>query len=167
MSSYVPNIGSVKPFDARLERRRRDYQSRQNSEQKSDDDILDQDHRPILSVQALILFLEDFLESRLGSKLRDAPEVKPNSFDRWFKKKPGNCNFAARAYQQGAKTARGAGGHVDVSVGSHETDLSHIYGLIRDLRALKISGVHVLRLESDTDFIDGISMAVLRARELL
>lgn len=166
MSTYVPNIGSVKPYeaealDAKLQKRRKDQDGAQSRKEHSEDQIEDTDTGQILSVQALILFLEDFLESRLGSKLQNTPEESSNAFDKWFQKKPSNANDAAQAYRQGARTSRGAVHKVSTEDG--KVDLSHIYGLIRDLRDLRRAGVHALRLAPDTDFIDGIALASRQA----
>lgn len=169
MSTYVPNVGSVKPYeaeslDSRLRKRRDEHQARRRQSQSSDEPTQGDDGQ-VLSVQAIILFLEDFLESRLGERLKkDAVETQ-NAFEQWFEKKPSNCNEAVQAYQHGAETSQFSLKHSSPQSSQQDIDLSHIYGLIRDLRDLKDSGVYVLRLASDMDFIHGISFAVEDARQ--
>lgn len=167
MSTHVPNIGGLRPYeaesiDARLQKRRREQQDHQPDFKNSVED-LEEESGQILSVQALILFLEDFLEARLGSKLQPPKEEPQNSFQQWFQKKPSNVNEAAQAYAHGSKTARRVAKPQAIN-SKGETDLSHIYRLIVDLRDLKTSGIHVLKLVPDTDFIEGISLAVDRLK---
>ncbi len=170
MSTYVPNIGSVKPYeaeslDARFQRRRQDEQGNHDFSREDEHESWEEEEDgQILSVQALILFLEDFLESRLGAKLHKDVPKEPNAFEQWFRKKPDNCNAAAQAYKHGAKTAQSKTYSSSLKQKQSEMDLSHVYGLIRDLRHLRKSGIHVLRLSPDTDFMNGIALAIERAQ---
>lgn len=169
MSTEVPNIGGIRPYeteslDARLEKRRREQQQKQQHNFQDSDQHVDKENGQILSVKALTLFLEDFLESRLGVKSAPVQEEKQNSFQQWFQKKPSNMNAAAQAYAYGSKTSKRRQ-KSEATPSRDDANLSHIYQLIVDLRALQKSGVYVLQLVPDRDFIEGISLAVEQAKK--
>lgn len=165
MSSDILNIGGIRPYeaetiDARLERRRREQQANSNSNHDKSDARFDEEDGQVLSVKALILFLEDFLEANIGLEKQSIEQKSDNSFAKWFNKTPSNLNDAAKAYAYGSKIAR-RGRKVRAEVNHVKIpNLSHIYGLIVDLRSLERKGVRVLRLKPDTNFIDGISQVV-------
>lgn len=172
MFSFVQNITSVlKPYetkavDARLKRRGRDDSTapQDHKAPKHSEVVSEAQEGQVLSVESLILFLEDFLESRLDSKLNSGSMVDDDSFAPWLKQEHSNnnTNAAAQAYAHCAKTAQR--NHRTKPV---KTDLSLVYGLIRDLRRLKALGVKVLRLDEACNFIEGISAAVLAEKERL
>ncbi len=121
----------------------------------------------VLSVKALILFLEDFVEARL-----DSAQVKSNTdtvedlvFAPWMRHKPVNSNSqrdvrpdaAAKAY---TRVAYGASYQPKTVEVAHKESLRVVYGLIQDLRTLKAKGVTHLSISSDQNFLDGIRFSV-------
>lgn len=163
MSDYFSGVSNIRPYGVDKSDKVSDRKSRHHSERDdyiSEQDSHGQDVEPqVLSIKAIILFLEDFLEARLGTSfVQEPPEVK-NSFESWFDKKPSNLNEANQAYAYSSKIARRSykGGS---STEERSSDLSNIYKLIIDLRALENDGVKVLRLVPDRDFIGGVTQSV-------
>ena len=173
MFSNVQNVNSVsKPLeteatDARLRREN-------HSEDIVDHDQRDHGHNSeeldsemnIFSINALIYFLEDFLEARLSSKLNESstPE-NVSSIAPWMKSEPSNANekpyippkSAANAYAHGADTIKSDNAQ---EKHSHHEKVSDAYHLLRDLRDLRDAGITQLRLNSASTFFEGVHNAV-------
>lgn len=171
MFSFIQNIGSLrKPYeadasDAKLQRRRRDEVLDEGQvERYEHSEDHDGDGGQVLSVQAIILFLEDFVMSRLDSRLKsDEGETGDGDFlSPWAKTTASNENDMKEASLAYAKCSKAVRSVRSSSV--EDTNLSHVYVLIQDLRDLKALGVTVLRLDGNSDFIANVRAAVDRAQ---
>lgn len=131
----------------------------------------------IFSINALICFLEDFLESRLSSKLNaDIPKNQDvSSFAPWMKADYSNANDkphipanrAANAYARGANTINMRPSGTITSDQTHhlnDDNMNDVYHLLRDLRDLRDSGQKQLRLNGTLTFMDGVYSAVQSAK---
>ncbi len=172
MFSFVQSIASVlNPYqasavDARLDRKRHaDPDEQEHNDARDDAPAPLQvvgDEGTVLSVQSLILFLEDFLESQIGPGFQKEEEPALS----WVHSGHSNMNEepvrdvgrAARAYEKTAKTALRR--RVFKVAPPKRGDLSHLYRMIKDLRDLKANGVTDLNLDSKLGFIDSIAHAV-------
>ncbi len=182
MFSVIQNITSAlnpleaKAVDARLEKKRHnpiDIDEEHNSDNSDNSVVMEESESSNLSIKALILFLEDFLEARLGTKpVTDSSNTQQDSFAPWFKASPSNDGVdikskkATNAYKHGLEVLRAPlktfkGNTPDVS---RQEELKNIYSLIVDLRQLQDSGVRYLDIGSKKTFIDGISFAVDTAK---
>ncbi len=183
------NIQSINSTPKSLETEATDARLRNKAKQ---DEIIDQDARKrqqdgfsqepdnetnIFSVNALICFLEDFLEARLSSKLNKdvPPNQKVSSFAPWMKADHSNANDrphvpanrAANAYAHGAETVKGVvRGQEPSTTGHHLNDdnMNDVYHLLRDLRDLRDDGQKQLRLDAKLTFMDGVYSAVQDAK---
>ncbi len=155
---------------AKLNLRRRPRQNSLHSENENEADLADQTN--ILSVKALILFMEDFIEARLSDDPHSAMPVKAN-FAPWLRVQHSNTNEsavlptvkAANAYNHSAQTINNIKSIPKSDVVSDAQDsLRTSYTLLRDLRDLQLLGVQVLRIDSNTTFLNAVFRAVEREK---
>ncbi len=128
---------------------------------------LDDKEFTTISVKALILFLEDFLETRLNSKLYSNLQETPSPVSPWLRYKQSNDiapKKAARAYEHAAKASRGITASKSDYNKSHE--LKDIYALIRDLRRLHECGINYLNVSNKKELINSIISAVNNSSRL-
>ncbi len=128
----------------------------------------------VFSINALIYFLEDFLEARLSSKLNEADEKGVSSIAPWIKTEHSNVNEkpyvqpnrAANAYAHGAEVSKNTAQEdsVETNVQHNNEKVSDVYHLLRDLRDLRDGGISQLNLHKSATFLDGISSAVQTAK---
>lgn len=174
MSDLVQNIVSVlKPANVQgvahdvSKQRRRSRDNPHFAKNHEHDCVEHENEGAVLSVKALILFLEDFIETRL-----DSTQLKSNNdtvddlvFAPWMRHKPINSNSqrdvrpdaAAKAY---TRVAYGASYQPKTVEVPHKESLRVVYGLIQDLRTLKARGVTHLSISSDRNFLAGIRFSV-------
>ena len=177
----APKTLEAEATDARLRRHKED-QDVLNRKKKDQDGHSDQ-HNPdndgnVFSINALILFLEDFLETRLSSRLNqyEQPE-RVSVISPWVNKDISNGNEqsggvlpnrAARAYAHGANTikrmVRPTSYTESPEDSPNENQVHDVYHLLRDLRDLRDSGKKQLRLDGGETFLEGISKAVQIAK---
>ncbi len=169
MISIVENASSIlKPLETRaidkyVEEKHPDVKSATKDRRNKKHDNTnnnEEDGFTTISVKALILFLENFLEERLNSKLNLNSPEKPTQESPWLKHEPSNdmqSKKAANAYAHAAKAAR-----ISVNKIKHSSapELKKIYELIKDLRRLQECGVKYLNVESEKALINGIIDAV-------
>tara|TARA_R110001592_G_scaffold3525_8_gene19862 strand:- start:27077 stop:27652 length:576 start_codon:yes stop_codon:yes gene_type:complete len=181
MFSFVQNISSaLKPLDieaadTRLRRGQNPEEAVDHDKSGHKDDHADKSDSEAnaFSINALICFLEDFLEARLSSKLNESVPQNVSSFAPWMKAEHSNTNEmpalpskrAANAYAHGAEVMKKAGmpptqdkQHQD------EEKVNDVYHLLRDLRDLRDAGITHLRLTDGPTFLTGISSAVQMAK---
>ncbi len=182
MIPYLQNISSIKkPLETEATNTILEIKNKPNNkDQKINKDsshegnkYLDQPNNEdnIFSVNALIYFLEDFLEHRLSSKLHDNPPQKTSSFKPWVKTEHSNMNEkpytapkkAAIAYAHGAEAIQTTL-HNPVKEKKNNEDIIDIYHLLRDLRDLRNDGINKIKLDKDGTFIDSIYKAVQMAK---
>ena len=181
MFSVIQNIASAlnpletKAIDARLEKRRHNSDNLIDEESGfNSPSAMDKEDRSSFSTKALILFLEDFLESKLGTKSStNSNDVEQASFAPWLKTNHSNdeeaikSKEAAKAYKHAFEVLRAPlktfkGHNVNIS---RQEELKNIYSLIMDLRDLQDNGVQHLIISNKKTFIDGISDAVYMANQ--
>lgn len=180
MFSVIQNITSAlnpleaKAVDTRLEKKRHNPIDIDEEHSSDNSVVMEESESSNLSIKALILFLEDFLEARLGTKpATDSSNTQQDSFAPWFKASPSNDGVdiksknATNAYKHGLEVLRAPlktfkGNTPDIS---RQEELKNIYSLIVDLRQLQDSGVRYLDIGSKKTFIDGISFAVDTAKQ--
>lgn len=184
-----PSVHNVNSAPKTLEAEATDARLRKH---KEDQDILNQNKRDqdenhdkrnaqsdenVFSISALILFLEDFLEARLSSRLNqyEQPE-RVSVISPWVSKDISNSNEqrpgilpnrAARAYAHGANTIKRLVGNVSNTPNEdlpNEKQVQDVYHLLRDLRDLRDTGKKQLRLDGGETFLEGISKAVQIAK---
>lgn len=191
-------IGNINPasktieteaVDSHLEDRGRSGQE-QNAEQGSDNDGLRytgewENELTELSVDALIRFLEDCLETRLTSQVLPEP-TKVDTTSPWMKTEHSNTNDSAsknvlprnvaNAYAHGAKAVKISSTYQSKdteskSPTSNQTKNKIVYHLIRDLRDLKTKGLTSLRIDNTKgSFLKSIEKSVnaeISARAIL
>ena len=179
MFSNVQNVNSVaKPLeteatDARLRKEHsndvvdpeQDNQGRQHFEQQDNE-------ANAFSINALIYFLEDFLEARLSSKLSVATNSQDvSSIAPWMKAEHSNVNekpriqpkSAANAYAHGADTIQ-QDNTPEKTKHDYPENVNDAYHLLRDLRDLRDAGVTELRLDNRVTFFEGVHNAVYLAK---
>ena len=176
MFSIVQNISSaLDPVkaDQPVGDKKHESDQGQNQEKLESDSsaIIEESGDSVLSVQAVIMFLEDFLEKQLESK-RAVKSKKPeqsNSFSKWLDKGSANSNDASVQPKQAANvyahTAKTTKNYVNKRVRSgspSHSDLKDVYDLIRDLRQLRERGIFHLKIASDRAFLESIKFAVSR-----
>ena len=172
MFSFVQNITSaLRPLeatavDSRFREKQRDSGTGGHRLARKPQQDTDEDYST-LSVRALILFLEDFLEVQLGAppahtRHTQAPWLKePHSNDI-----PTGSGNAAKAYAHAARTRT-----IQTPVRSgmpekpDDEELKHIYLLIQDLRHLQKHGQQYLNIENNRTFLDSIARAVEHAKQ--
>ena len=178
MFSLVQNIRSVlapletKGVDARLEKKRRDLVLGNGAYFRGSKGSVDVDFEDYstISIKALILFLEDFLEARLGSELSDREDVQEHRFKPWLKTCRSNDvdsaqheSAAAKAYARTATTLRVSPSAESVEQ-KPDQEPGDVYSLIQDLRDLQHRGVQYLKIANNQTFFDGIFLAVMQAK---
>ncbi|MGH1374943.1 MAG: hypothetical protein ACRBCK_01235 [Alphaproteobacteria bacterium] len=173
MFDLVQNIASVlKPANVQevshgfQEKRAQERDNRNSSHSEGDGDAGRTGENTILSVKAVILFLEDFVETRLAS---EAPFQDGTSDDAvlapWMRNRPSNSNQpehtlpddAANAY---TRTARSSQYQPKANKIDDQESLRTVYGLIKDLRSLKARGITHLSISSAYGFLEGIRISV-------
>lgn len=158
----------VEAADARLGKKKgeelegTDDQGRKH--QKNSDNTKEKEFSS-LSVKALILFLEDFVEARLEAKLRSQENRSESDVMPWLKSAQSNdterkapSGDAARAYAQAAKTAPRK--NMFRPQNKINIDLKHLYTLIQSLRALELEGVKYLSIDTSLEFLEAVNSAV-------
>lgn len=178
MFSMVRNIASAfKPYEAEAADARL-----QKEEQKSDfggnDDSLDGNRHSefpendvsaeisSLSVKSIILFLEDYVESKLEANTQDSRLIDHDeNFAPWFRTKQSNdvqavpSDNAIKAYVQASKTSAAPIGPISQARAS---DIREAYALIHLLRSLEEQGVRYLKVDGHASFIDAVSQAATK-----
>lgn len=199
MFSFVQNIVSaleplkIGAIDSRFEKNNDQVQvdqdaSGENSQDQSFNEeslsSLEEGHSNSFSVNSLIYFLEDFLESSLSSNIdvfspknqhhgNDISTIKP-----WLKPAHNNninrqrstsdntnayAKQAAYAYADRASSTNRIKRDQDrdkATQTNKQDNLHNIYNLIRDLRVLKRSGVTHLNVLDNATFLDGVNSAI-------
>ena len=121
----------------------------------------------VISIKALILFLEDYIETRLSSKLKPTRErSKDDTFAPWMRQEHSNSNIesqnAAHAYAHSSDISKkqqyGKAPERDLIHG----DLKDVYSLVQDLRQLQKNNVNFIKIDHDSRFLDSIYKAVNR-----
>lgn len=189
MFTFVQNITSaLKPYeakaaDAQMRNKGKD-QARSRGEQISSDEeeqgnfaVPSVDDDSVVSVRALILFLEDYVEARLAARLKAAPPVDPNAdtkshdhFSPWLKQDHSNSNTppvaatsrAASAYAK--SSAMSKSGRSSRNKFIEHDGLQDVYGLIRDLRQLQKNNVSFITIDNKNRFLDSVFDAVKKWR---
>jgi hypothetical protein len=163
--------------DARLDIRRHDPdQQRRNKNQSDADDKpkFNTYDDAVVSVDALRLFLENFLKTHAASDSTDKTELPAKSFSR--EERPGQktlsaqASRAASAYQNtSSNTVKNANSHIETSPepGSgpdlQTEEIKSIYVLLRDIRILQARGIKFLTIERSDTFLMSLSIAVTNA----
>lgn len=136
-----------------------DPENTHNPENQAEDDD------SVISVKALILFLEDYVETRLSSKLKPVRDSgKGDSFVPWMRQGHSNSNVesknAAHAYAHSSDISRkqqyGKAPARDLIHG----ELKDVYSLVQDLRQLQKNNVNFIKIDNDSRFLDSIYKAV-------
>jgi len=177
MFSLVQNISSaLKPLkseatDARFEKKRDSLnKSDKNTHNKHfDGELFNDEEFTTISVKALILFLEDFLETRLDSNMHHEKIAPKPTLSPWLKYEQSNDmpppamppKEASNAYIHAAKASRGSVKKIEAAT---SPELKNIYSLINDLRQLQDCGVKSLNVNSEKALINGIITAVKNAK---
>lgn len=178
VNSALKNL-ETEATDARLRKRKqeREISDQGGSLRQGEGDFHDAEREDnLFSINALILFLEDFLEARLLSTLHDYdPTPQVSSVSPWVNKNISNTNEkpsippnkAASAYARGANTikriVKPSPYHGDNAA---ESKVNDVYHLLRDLRDLRNDGHSQLRLDGNAGtFFEGISRAVQIAKQ--
>lgn len=182
---YVsPSITSaLKPLepeavDSHVRDRKKDAQSNSKdhpTSDHSDDSALDtaQDSMSVLSVKALILFLEDFIEAHIGAKQQDSVQPAAAHFQPWMRVEHSNANHpvpsvkAANAYSHVSQAVKSSEKSDHTKHPAKAQKLTSIYALLRDLRALQSDKVQFLKIQNDVSFIEGILLAVQDNKDTL
>ena len=184
------NFGNINPIkarqaenaDARFGLRRHDPDERRP---KKDDDAdsplhFDEDDSATVSVEALQMFLQNFLKSATESSREAAKpaEGKPNFARPNIPQQPrrpvsGVAAQAMSAYQHSAQTARGGAleihesdkaQSVAESLGLSSGEIRTIETLLVDLKALTQRGIGHVRIERGETFLDSLSAAVNKVK---
>ena len=179
MFSLVQNITSaLKPLgteavDARLEKKRYTYEDLPDEDRGAlqEEPSGEEGEFATLSIKSVILFLEDFVEARLASRLDPDKAMKHADMAPWFKQEQSNdtkaaqTKQAANAYARAAKTVGRSGRRPQQQIHTTgQAELKNIYGLIKDLRYLNELGVKVLAVHNQMTFLDGVFYAVERLK---
>ncbi len=149
--------------EARFEKRRKSgilvAQDRHDSESLPAFFIRTEDESAV-SVNAALLFLEGFLESRLD-KITRHTNTKNSS---WVPDTTSNqnTNAATKAYRHASELSGPATRNKSSeNQDEHSSDdLKRIYHLINDLRSLAERGVDSVKIVSDASFLDALSDAI-------
>lgn len=178
MFSIVQNISSVlRPAsnDHTFEKDddhtdKRDVRARVHDDTDGDEDA---SAGSFLAVQALILFLEDYLETRLVSKSLQSSSLSEDTYNEeglsmsWRGPEALNSNDkvagardAAKAYAHMARVSSGKVSARQSGRGHKKSNLKEIYSLIRMLRQLRDQGVLYLRVDHGVSFLEGIKRAL-------
>jgi len=177
----APKTLEAEATDARLRRHKEDQdilnQKKRDQNEDRDKQNAESDAN-VFSINALILFLEDFLEARLSSRLNqyEQPE-RVSVISPWVNKNISNSNDqhpgvlpnrAARAYAHGANTIKRLVRPTSYTESPEdlpsEKQVHDVYHLLRDLRDLRDTGKKQLRLDGGETFLEGISKAVQIAK---
>lgn len=172
MFSYLQTITSSfkSPETGAIDSYLKNKRQNQNSHDSNSENTTHQEHHHYeqnetleISVQAIILFLEDYLESKLDSSKseRSSSQTKNENNKPWLKQSHSNNNYAIKsatnAYSQSAKINKNTS--VNNAQAEHY-DLNHIYSLIRNLRTLNNHGIKTLTINTSTSFLESITSAI-------
>jgi hypothetical protein len=118
-----------------------------------------------ISIQSLIWFFEDYLQSRLGKSSRK--NTVSNSIKPWIKTAHSNSNEgvislakAAQKYDENSDMAFDTLSDTHHGQDEIRHELKKIYFLIQDLRILDDAGVETLLIKNDKPFMSGVFAAV-------
>lgn len=170
MSDFVQNLGTVlKPFASQPAEKPsyRKYQenrdnSKERKKQNSDKEPPEKtENTAVISVKAVILYLEDLLEAKLNSKFKQTGTQKPQSaIQPWLKQDHSNQNQqAAQAYRAASISSRNRQVTKAKQQQEHH-ELKEIYYILKKLRSLKDRGILTITVSQQERFIDSIWHAV-------
>lgn len=162
--------------DARLDIRRHDPdQQRRNKNQSGTNDKskFNTYDDAVVSVDALRIFLENFLKTLTTPDGVDKTETKAQSFsnDERTEAKPvsANASRAASAYQTTSATTKNSAPPIEPTVehstkpGLKNEEIKAIHALLTDIAALQARGVKFLTIERSDTFLMSLSIAVANA----
>jgi len=181
MFNFVQNISSAlksyetKAADANMKQKRgtADYVTgaSDHSEHEDSTPALYGDDESIVSVKALILFLEDYIEARLSSKLNQIePQKQDDNFAPWLRTEHSNANMPQTADSKNAANAYASSSSLSKTGqerAKHKLahgELKEVYGLVQDLRQIQKSDVFYIRIDDDKSFLDSIFEAVKKRK---
>lgn len=181
MFYVLPNITSaLKPLEpeaveSQLRERKKD--ARQKSGDHPVSNQLEQNHSPItedtmtvLSVKALILFIEDFIEAHIGAQNDDVTRPVAKHFQPWMRVEHSNANHpipsvkAANAYSHVAQAVKKNQTSDHQKQSSNTPKLASVYALLHDLRDVQSDKVQFLKIQNDRPFIESIMSAVQKQK---
>ena len=123
-----------------------------------------------ISIQSLIWFFEDYLQSRLGKKA--GKHKVSNSIKPWMKTEHSNSNGvvispakAAQKYNENSEIAFDTLSDTHHEQDEIRSELKDVYFLIQDLRILGDAGVETLLIKNDKPFMSGVAAAVERYKK--
>ncbi len=175
--------------DTRHDIRRHDPEQEQRSKKEKGErhSTFDTYDNAVVSVEALRMFLENFLQSLTSGSAGENVNLSAQGFNTGFNAgiNAGNDNpndnsgsetprtvdaqasRAASVYQTGAKTAP----RVRIPVGNapaqgslvDNEDVRRIHGLLRDTAVLQSRGIEYLTIEQRDTFLDSLAAAVAKA----
>lgn len=174
MFSLVQNLGAIlraqesRGLPSQLPKKRdENIDGRSGRERDEAFDARQVSHYEI-STQALIQFLEDYLETRLGGGAVQGVQADED-FKPWLRGAPSNSNRSPQSpgkvagiYQKNAHEFS-VSDDFEPSQSSDSdcrSENKNIYFLIQDLRILRERGVKVLGISENVSFLDGIFDAV-------
>ncbi len=180
MFSLVKSINSalkpleIEAIDSRLDKNNnklnsvKGYRSDINEDGKSD---FSADEHITLSVKSIILFLEDYLETKLSSGTRIS-EFSENNNDLppWFKQNHSNDIVGSSVNSKQAVTAYSHAAEISHKSnkfrqqGKTDIQLQFVYSLINNLRVIHNNGIEHLKIDCRKIFIYGVADAVKKVR---
>ncbi len=186
MFSNVGSIFTTKPreaesTDTRLGIRRHDPDQEQPKKKKKDDEetaFFNEGDEATVSIEALQIFLENFLRSLLetagmpaapaGDQAKQATSTKP-THQQTMKSHDGEAAHAANAYQSTSFAVNKATHfdsapiqNADLGLESHEVRM--IYDLLADLKILAEKNVQTLHIERGNTFLQSLAAAVKKSK---
>lgn len=184
MFSSVSNIFSVKPreaesADTRLGIRRHDPDQERSKKKSKDEEekvFFNDGDEATVSVEALQIFLENFLRSLLQTagtpaapvaRTRQAPDVVSTNTNAGMR--DGAAAYAASAYRQASFSARNKS-YFDSApvqndaIGLESHEVRTIYSLLSDLNILAQQNVKTLHIERGGTFLQSLVAAVEKGK---
>ena len=167
--------------DARLDIRRHDPEQEQGSkkDKREKGETFDTYDNAVVSIDALRVFLQNFLESLTSKSGDENVSLSAQGFNTRFNADNDNpaedeaprpldaqASRAASIYQTGAKTAPRK--YIPVTQAPEgplleNEDVRRIHGLLRDTAVLTSRGVEYLTIEQRETFLDSLAAAVAQA----
>ncbi len=155
----------------------RDQPDREQREQRQNNDsVFDQNDEAVVSVDALRVFLENFIRTADGDMTEKTENTRENVDIAQIDENPAPpvqtpyAAHAARAYQSAAHAGKPdlSGAHFDQNqarnLGLQGENMRMVLVLIEDLKALTQRGIHHLKVERADDFLQSLLMAVEKAK---
>ena len=158
-----------------IQRHDPDHERRRRKKQFSEEDLLGDTDGATIAVEALNIFLENFLKT-LGEQSKQQfqkhahnPEAKISENTNPQPRKSGQAAYAANAYQSMADTQKKTSLLEDIPVEDAPTialeagEVRKIHALLEDLKILRKKNIEYIRIERSESFLQSLTNAVQKA----